>query len=246
MRFALIADIHANREAFDACVWHAERHGAERHVFLGDLVGYGADPGYIVDRVADLAAAGAYVVRGNHDAAVGVPDIHMNSTAQAALDWTRSTLDAAQRAFLSALPTTVRDDDLLFVHSEGSAPAEWIYVTDPRDAERSFRATDARVTFCGHVHRPQLYFQSISKHAQCFIPTSAVAIPLLRRRRWLAVMGAVGQPRDENPAAAYALFDTERSALTYCRVPYDIEAAARKIKRAGLPAILSARLFVGR
>jgi diadenosine tetraphosphatase ApaH/serine/threonine PP2A family protein phosphatase len=246
MRIALFADIHANREAFDACLADAHRNGAERYVFLGDLVGYGADPAYIVDRVAELAMAGADVVRGNHDAAIDTPDPHMNAAARAAIDWTRSRLDTAQRAFLADLPMTITDANRLFVHAEASAPNFWIYVTNIRDAERSLRATNVPVTFCGHVHRPQLYYQSTPKNAQCFIPTSGIAIPLSGARKWLAVLGAVGQPRDENPAAAYAVFDTACSALTFCRVAYDIETAVQKIERAGLPEILGARLFIGR
>ncbi len=246
MLIAIFADIHANREAFDACLVDARRQGVDRSMFLGDLIGYGADPAYVVDRVAELTMAGAQAVLGNHDAAVAVADPHMNSMAQAALEWTRSQLTPAQRAFLRDMPLLIREDNRLFVHAEASQPRHFIYVTDEGIAERSLQATDQQVTFCAHVHYPQLYFQSAHRPPQRFIPTSQVAIPLSATHKWLAVLGAVGQPRDGNPAAAYALFDTDRSILTYCRVTYDIETAADKINRAGLPSMLGTRLFRGR
>jgi diadenosine tetraphosphatase ApaH/serine/threonine PP2A family protein phosphatase len=246
MRIALFADIHANREAFDACLAAAARLGAEAHVFLGDLVGYGADPAYVVDRVAAMAERGALVLLGNHDAAIAVPDPHMNAHAAAAIDWTRQALDRAQCAFLANLPRTIRQDDRLYVHSEASAPESWIYVTNVHEAERSLAATDLPFSFCGHIHVPQLYHQAPYKPALRFLPHSGIAIPLLTNRKWLAVIGSVGQPRDDNPAAAFALLDSRRGMLTYHRVVYDVEKAAQKIKEAGLPLILAARLFIGR
>ena len=246
MLTALLTDIHGNREAFDACMEQARRQGAKRFVFLGDLVGYGADPGYVVDQVAALAAEGATVVLGNHDAAVADPDVGMNAYAQAAIDWTRGQLDAAQKAFLAGLPMSVEDGDVLYVHSEASQPAQWRYVQSVDAAERSLNATGKHVTFCGHVHRPQLFHMAPGKPPVCFIPSAGVGIPLARSRRWLAVLGSVGQPRDDIPTASYAMFDPARAVLSFHRAPYDIEKAADKIKQAGLPAILSARLFIGR
>ena len=114
------------------------------------------------------------------------------------------------------------------------------------DAEQSLCATALRVTFCGHVHRPQLYHMSPQKPAVLFVPRAGAPIPLVGPRKWLAVMGSVGQPRDENPAAAYAILDTAANELTYLRIPYDVQAAAVAIHAAGLPRMLAARLFIGR
>jgi len=246
MPTALLTDIHANREAFDACVEHARRQGATRFVFLGDLVGYGADPGYVVEQVAEHVARGDIAVLGNHDAAVADPDVGMNAYARAAIDWTRDTLDATQKAFLATLPMQAEDGDCLYVHSEASQPAQWHYVQNAGVAERSLNATQKHVTFCGHVHRPQLYHMAPGKPPVCFIPSAGVGIPLSKSRRWLAVLGSVGQPRDDIPSASYAIFDRTRALLSFHRAPYDIEKAANKIKQAGLPAILSARLYIGR
>jgi diadenosine tetraphosphatase ApaH/serine/threonine PP2A family protein phosphatase len=245
MLIALLADIHGNREGLSACLADAERAGAERHVFLGDLVGYGADPAWVVDRVADMVATGAVAVLGNHDAAVLSPSYSMNAAAAAAIAWTRTRLDAAHGSFLAGLPLTVEDGDRLYVHASASAPDTWIYVLSAREAFQSFRATHHRLTFCGHTHYPALFNENARTLPQHHVPADGKPIPLLGQRRWLAVLGAVGQPRDRNPAACYGLFDTERNRLTYVRVPYDIELAARKIRKAGLPEYLAARLTMG-
>ncbi len=151
------ADIHANRQAFAACLDYARAHGTEQFVCLGDYVGYGADPEWAVETVMGLVENGALAVRGNHDNAVGTPSESMNAEAQAAIEWTRGRLSAAQRQFLAQLPFEQWDDDRLYVHSEASNPARWRYVQNATDAARSLIATQAHVTFCGHIHRPALY-----------------------------------------------------------------------------------------
>ncbi len=133
----------------------------------------------------------------------------MNAVAQAAIEWTRGRLSAPQRRFLAELPLTRQEDDRLYVHSEASHPARWHYVRDTPDAARSIAATDAHVTFCGHIHRPALYSMSSAAKMTSFIPTSDVPVQLLGGRRWLAVLGSVGQPRDGDPAASFAMLDTD-------------------------------------
>jgi diadenosine tetraphosphatase ApaH/serine/threonine PP2A family protein phosphatase len=243
---AFLTDIHANREALEACLAHAERYLIDRYVFLGDLVGYGADPGFVVDTVADFAQRGAIALLGNHDsAAIGTPE-RMNDDAALAIDWTRQQLTPIQREFLEGLPLTAEDDDRLYVHASAALPAAWDYVLDERSASRSLMATDAAVTFCGHTHVPALFYMTATAKIAGFDPDAGVAMPLTPQRRWVAVIGAVGQPRDRNPAACYALFDTGPRTLTYIRVPYDVDTAARKIRDAGLPPFLAARLAWGR
>ena len=247
MRIGFFSDIHGNREALDASLAHAGKQRVEKFVFLGDLVGYGADPVYVVERVARLVEEGAFAILGNHDEAAvsGVGD-GMNEYARAAIEWTARQLDGASTAFVRALPMSAMDDDRLYVHAEAQSPKSWNYITETMGAERSMRATEARVTLCGHVHRPQLYHMSRTKPPGFFLPQTGTPIPLIGRRKWLAVMGSVGQPRDRNPAAAYAVFDTSANELTYQRAPSDIEKAAANIHAAGLPQMLAARLFIGR
>ncbi|HKT18057.1 MAG TPA: metallophosphoesterase family protein [Stellaceae bacterium] len=245
MWIGLLSDIHANREALQACLDHARRSGIERFVFLGDYVGYGADPGFAVDTIMREVEAGARAIIGNHDAAIASGTAGMNSVAAEAIEWTRLRLNSTQRDFLARLPLTFEDNGILFVHASARAPERWEYMVSIENAARSFMATRARVTICGHVHVPQVYHLSPTGRLAGFDPVQAVELPLLAQRRWIAVIGSVGQPRDYNPAACYGALDTERRALTYVRVPYDNETAAQKIRAAGLPEILSLRLLEG-
>ena len=246
MLLALFADIHANWQAFNACLDLARARGAQQIIFLGDYVGYGADPEWTVDVVMDLVDAGALAVRGNHDNAIGMNANTMNAEAQTAIEWTRGRLNLAQRRFLTELPLAVEQQDRLYVHAEASQPLKWRYVQEKADAARSIMAANARITFCGHIHRPALYSMSPRAKMTSFVPIPGVRIQLLGTRRWLAVLGSVGQPRDGDPAASFSMFDTESSEITYYRVPYDVAAAASRIRENGLPHWLADRLLVGR
>jgi len=243
---ALFSDIHANRQAFAACLEAARSRGAERLVLLGDYVGYGGDPEWTVDTVMNLVDNGAVAIRGNHDHAVISMSGSMNAEARAAIEWTRTRLNAVQRRFLSELPLRLDEEDRLYVHSEASQPSHWRYVMAASDAARSLMATSALVTFCGHVHRPAIYSMSVTAGMTSLAPAAGVPVQLSQGRRWLAVVGSVGQPRDGDPAAAFALYDTISRQITYCRVSYDVEAAARRIMDNGLPVWLADRLFAGR
>jgi diadenosine tetraphosphatase ApaH/serine/threonine PP2A family protein phosphatase len=243
---ALFADIHANRQAFSACLAQARNQGAQRIVLLGDYVGYGADPEWAVTTVMELADKGAVTVLGNHDSAVASPHEQMNLEAQIVIEWTRGELGASERQFLAGLPLTVNDGERLYVLSEASNPPAWIYVMSTVEASHSLALNPAQITFCGHVHQPAVYSMSATAKMTAFTPTTGSAVPLLQGRRWLVVLGSVGQPRDGNPAASYAMLDTDKRELTYCRAPYDIEQAAAAIRKKGLPVWLANRLFLGR
>lgn len=245
MLTALFADVHANREALEACLADARREGAERVIFLGDLVGYGPDPAWVVEQVATMAEAGALAVQGNHDAAVIGQTDTMTAVARAAIAWTRDQLGDSHRRFLAGLPVDLHEADRLYVHASACDPTDWAYVLGPREAFQSFRATRQRLTFCGHTHIPALFNESASSLPQQHVPVDGRPMPLLPQRRWLAVLGSVGQPRDHNPAACYGLLDEQRSRLTYVRVPYDADATARKIVAAGLPRSLAIRVATG-
>jgi diadenosine tetraphosphatase ApaH/serine/threonine PP2A family protein phosphatase len=247
MRIALFADIHSNLDALTACLTEAEAEGAERYAFLGDLVGYGAEPGAVIDVVAEHAARGAVVIRGNHDAAAvaGETDT-MRDVAAAAIDWTRGQLDARQLAFLQGLPLTVREGEVLYVHASAEQPSQWIYVSDEYMAARSLAASGgARYVLSGHVHEPTLFYTSAAERPVPFTPVPGKAIPVPAHRRWLAIVGSVGQPRDHNTAASWAMLDLGRHTLTFHRVPYDWRSAAAKIRAAGLPEYLAARIERG-
>ena len=246
MLIALFADIHANREALNACLADAARKGAEQYVFLGDLVGYGPDPAAVVERIAAFAAAGGLVIQGNHDAAVvGVP-MALNEVARAAVEWTEGQLGVDHLRFLDRLPLEISADDRLYVHASACRPAEWNYILQTRDARESFEATGQRLTLCGHTHLPVVFSDEASGKPKRLVPIDNCPMPLPAQQRWITVLGAVGQPRDRNAEACYGLLDSERDELTYQRVPYDVQETARKILEAGLPEFLARRLLAGR
>jgi len=243
----MFSDIHANRQAFSACLAQASDLGAEQIVLLGDYVGYGADPEWTITTVMNLVEKGARAVLGNHDSAVSNPREQLSVEAKIVMEWTRGRLGVAERRFLERLPLTLNDDDRLYVHAEASSPKSWRYVTSIDAAAQSIIATSAQITICGHVHRPALYSMSATGKLTAFTPNTGATIQLLPGpgRRWLAVLGSVGQPRDGNPAASYAMLDTEKRELTYCRAPYDVEEAATRIRKNGLPTWFADRLLEG-
>lgn len=243
---ALFADIHGNREAFEACLRDARARGCGRYAFLGDCVGYGADPAWVVDRVMEFASAGAPVIQGNHDRAVGDLREELGFEAETAMAWTRGQLGVEARRFLASLPVQAEEEGRLLVHASVPAGRRWPYLDGPEAAGRALQACRAQAVFCGHVHIPALYGLAAPHQTIAFNPVPGAPIPLLRHRRWLAVLGSVGQPRDGQTAAGYALLDDALGELTFHRVPYDVAAAAAKIRAAGLPRSLADRLERGR
>jgi len=247
MKYAIFSDIHSNLEALQACLAHARARGAEQYAFLGDLVGYGADPVACIDIVGTLAAQGAVVVLGNHDEAVlsGLCE-NMNFVARDAIYWTRSQLGQKERDFLHSLPMVVRKEDSSYVHASADKPGSWTYVENEKLAGLCMNAAKTIFTFAGHVHSQILYYRMNEGMPRTFQPTSGVPIPILPHRHWLAIVGSVGQPRDGNNAASYALIDRDQGTLTFFRVPYDYMSTAKKILAAGLPQRLALRLESGR
>jgi diadenosine tetraphosphatase ApaH/serine/threonine PP2A family protein phosphatase len=245
MALALLSDVHANFEALDACLRHAHESGARKYAFLGDLAGYGADPEAVVATVRRHVENGAIAVRGNHDEAILRSSGYMNDMARDAIEWQRENLSVEAKSFLEGLPLCVRSEGICFVHASAATPERWDYVDSPSEAERSAEAAQTPYTFSGHVHVQELYFGAARGPMNLFRPVPGIAIPVPRHRRWLALVGSVGQPRDGNPSAAYALFDEAACRLTFHRVAYDFRATAEKIRRSGLPHSLAYRIEQG-
>lgn len=246
MRFAILSDVHGNREALNAVLADLETSRIDRLVLLGDIVGYGPDPEFCVDRAAALVQAGAIAIKGNHDSAILDPAEKMNAMAQAVISWTRPRLDQAQTAFLENLPLIHTEAETLFVHASANDPMQWHYVTNDRRAVASFRATDAHLILCGHVHVPALMTFDLGGIVREHKLPHGANIPLLKSRRWLGVIGSVGQPRDGVPHAAYGIYDSVTRELTFRRVPYDVDETIRKLRAARLPEVLAKRLKEGR
>lgn len=250
---ALLSDLHANVQALQACLQHARDRGASRFAILGDIVGYGGEPAAVVDMVRELHSRGAVVLKGNHDALAVNPPPEARSYGAQTAGWTHEQLDGDQRGFLDGLPLSAVDGTVLLVHASADKPAAWTYVDNPRKATASLAAASATAegaaichVFGGHVHHQHLYYRGRDRHLVAFRPTPGVAVPVPDHRQWLATVGSVGQPRDGDPRAMYALMDLQRQRLTFHRVAYDHYAAARAVRRAGLPDGLAHRLEVGR
>ncbi len=245
MRLGIISDVHANELALAASLTALEQLKVDRLVILGDVVGYGPDPEPVTQRVAGLVSQGAICLMGNHDAAAVGARTSMNDVAAAAIAWTRPRLSEASQQFLAGLPLTATLEDILLVHADASNPEAWNYVTDAASAMHSLTAVKAPVTFCGHVHRPQVYCLTATAKVIAHTPVTNTAVPLSPQRQWLAVAGSVGQPRDGNPAASFMTYDTATRDLTFQRATYDYETTAQRVRDAGLPERLAERLLNG-
>ena len=247
MKIAVLSDIHSNLEALNACIAHARQQGAEKFVFLGDLLGYGADPQACLEIIIPMVQEGSLAVLGNHDEAVlGGQCEKMAFIARDAIYWTRKQLAPPELVFLGTLPLLVKTQKTLYVHASADHPERWHYIDGVLAAGKCMAASGMPLTIAGHVHHQALYFTTPGGAIQVFYPVPGVAITLTPQRQWLAIAGSVGQPRDGDPSSAYVLHDQKRDTLTFFRIPYDYWSAARKVRAAGLPESLAHQLEHGR
>jgi diadenosine tetraphosphatase ApaH/serine/threonine PP2A family protein phosphatase len=246
MRYAVVSDIHGNAEALAAVLTDADGQGARDVLCLGDVVGYGAEPVACLETIGDRAAA---LVAGNHEqAAAGLMDLAwFNPVARAAAVWTQDRLASDHRRYLAGLPLVATMGEASLVHASPDHPEEWEYLVAPEDGFGAFAAFVSRLCFVGHSHRPAVW--SLGSSGPDFTGRFGIwphRIHLEVGRRYLINVGSVGQPRDRDPRAAFAIWDVDAGEVVIRRVPYDTEGAARKILAAGLPAMLAERLAGGR
>jgi diadenosine tetraphosphatase ApaH/serine/threonine PP2A family protein phosphatase len=241
MKWAILSDVHANLEALAAVVEDLKREEIERVAFLGDIVGYGANPSECVTALNDLTEV---VVAGNHDfGAVGQTDVSaFNEVAKAAIHWTGEKISESDRTFLRQLPLLRRVENFTFVHATPHEPEEWNYISSLDEAEKGFKAIATPLVFVGHSHRPVIFVEEKSGEVKAARETE---VALESGKRYLINVGSVGQPRDRNPEAAYGLLDESSGEYRLKRVPYDVQSAQEKILRAGLPFFLADRLSRG-
>ena len=219
--------------------------GALAIACLGDFVGYGADPAACVEVLGERAVA---AVAGNHEhGALGLMDLEwFNAIARAAARWTGNALDADHRAYLRALPLRAVLEDATLVHASPRNPDEWDYLTTAEEGLEVFGDFDTRLCFVGHSHLPGTW--SLGSSGPDYEPDLSgprARVRLDDGRRYVINVGSVGQPRDRDPRAAYAIWDRDERTVTIRRVTYDVREAARKILAAGLPRPLADRLAHG-
>ncbi|MCA1586279.1 MAG: metallophosphatase family protein [Acidobacteria bacterium] len=247
MRYLVISDIHANLEALDQVMALAADVSHERLIVLGDLVGYGADPNGVVDRVRALAPDA--LIRGNHDkVASGLESPEgFNAVARSAIRWTYDTLTPANREWLAALPAGPVDVDTVMEICHGTPYDEDAYVFDDLDVLRSLHAASRRLCLYGHTH-VQVGFGLEGDRLGLLTDdeTRPLTMSLVETTRYLVNPGSVGQPRDGDPRAGFALVDSDRQEVTIYRVPYPVEQAQARILAEGLPEVLAHRLGLGR
>ncbi len=240
MRYAIISDIHANFDAFEVVLADIEKSSIDRIVCLGDVVGYGAQPR---ECIKVLREREILTIAGNHDyAAIGKTNInYFNQYAKEATLWTRKVCTDEDKEWLKSLSLVEYLDDFTMVHGTLYQPDLFDYILTTYDAYLSLQLLDAPVCFLGHSHVPInfVWDEIISFNYDREIQMKPGV-------KMLVNVGSVGQPRDENPRACYAVYDTELKRIEVRRLEYDVEAAAKKIRDAGLPTALGERLKVGR
>ena len=240
VRFAIISDVHGNLEALESVVDSARRQSVDAFLCLGDIVGYGANPEECVSLVREI---GALTVAGNHDHAIlgGQNLNYFNHHARDAVLWTRNHVSAETRAWLGGLSFVEHLEAFSIVHGSLQSPEAFNYVQTLKDAETNFRLMETNLLFLGHSHYPLGFFHTAP-------PTYTVEplVTLNPSLKTIVNVGSVGQPRDEDSRASFALYDDVAGMVEIHRVEYPVERAVEKILSAGLPQALAMRLTLGK
>jgi predicted phosphodiesterase len=241
MLCAVLSDVHANLEALDAVLKDVDRRNIPDILFLGDAVGYGPDPNECIDILVERSRV---LLAGNHDrAAIGLTDItYFNVYARKAIEWTMVALTEKNKEILGAWPLEkeMKDEDVLLVHSTPKEPSEWHYLLTLWDAEMNFKYFDNRFCFLGHSHQPFV----IEKVPSGELVTHKDGTRIREGSRYIINAGSVGQPRDGDPRACYAIING--GDIDIVRVSYDIASVQNKMKKERLPEHLIERILTGK
>jgi predicted phosphodiesterase len=246
LRYLILSDMHGNWDAFEAVLRKARRKRFEAVLVLGDLVGYGAAPNQVVEAVRSLSSR-VFTVRGNHDKVVAGIDSgeNFNQAALTAARWTTARLTASNRRFVRDLPEGPLQVEPGIAICHGSPIDEDMYVFSDMDAYEIFSGFNMPVTFFGHTHIPSLFALEGRHLGLMALRGNGGRIVLHPEGRYLLNPGSIGQPRDRDPRASFMTYDSQRRIVRWYRVPYPIERAQERIRRAGLPNSLADRLAVG-
>lgn len=271
MKYAIISDIHANLQALTVVLEKCRAEGVEAYICVGDIVGYNANPAECLEMIRSLNLVA--VVKGNHDEYASNDDDAMagfNPHAKAAVLWTKSRLSEEQRAWLRNLhlKQTVRGGNMTIVHATLDSPESWGYIFDIYQAKDNFTYQFTQLCFCGHSHVPIAFKRQPFSSAPGTIPVEEIVdwkgrkasienskpgdsldpdpvIKLEKGAKYLINIGSVGQPRNRDPRASFAIYDSDKATVVRYRLEYDIEGAQKNIREAGLPERLALRLAVG-
>ena len=236
MKSGIISDVHSNLEALTAVLSRLDESGIDRIVCLGDIVGYGADPVECLELIAEKCEI---VLAGNHDYAVGGKHSvsGFSPDAAEAVTWTQDAISGSWEVYLSSLPLIYEEEGIVYVHASPHKPEQWSYIVSRQAAISEFRYFKKSAAFVGHSHIVGIYCHDGD--------TFDAEVSLDEKKRYIINVGSVGQPRDGNPAASYAVYDYDTKRISIERVEYDYKSAAKKISEVGLPNYLGSRLALG-
>lgn len=242
MRYGLVADIHGNLEALETVLKALSKESIDRYISLGDIVGYGAEPEACVALVRSLEPMAS--IAGNHEwGALALTDIeNFNEYAREAILWTRRVLSRECLEYLRSFKLVCEGGRFTMVHGSLNSPERFSYILDIDDAHENMKSMTAPVCFIGHTHFAEIFYCEDGKLKR----VAGSGVKIRKDGRYVVNVGSVGQPRDGDPRAAYAVYDDEKETVEIERVSYDIESASRKIIKEGLPERLALRLFEGR
>lgn len=241
MRYGIFSDVHSNLEAFTAVLDAFSRKKINRYLCIGDIVGYGADPKECIRKTKELNAV---IVEGNHDwASAGFMDAaYFNLYAKKAVEWTQTVLSDEEKEFLRSLKLVYQTDDITLVHGTLERPEAFSYIFDTRTAQKTMELSNTQLCFVGHSHVPVVFSSKGGSLSYSF----ESKVEILPQTRYIINVGSVGQPRDGDPRACFAIYDTETKKIEIERIQYNIKVAQEKIIEAGLPHILATRLAGGK
>jgi predicted phosphodiesterase len=246
LRYLILSDMHANWDAFEAVLRRSRRKRIDAVLVLGDLVGYGGAPNQVVDAVRSLGPR-LFTVRGNHDKVVAGIDngANFNQTALTAAQWTTGRLTPANLRYVRDLPKGPLEVEKDIAICHGSPLDEDTYVFSDVDAYEIFSGFPVPLTFFGHTHIPSLFSLEGRRLGVNALRGDGGTIKLHPEGRYLINPGSIGQPRDRDPRASYMTYDSRRRVVRWYRIPYPIDEAQRRIRKAGLPGSLADRLAFG-
>lgn len=243
MKYMIISDIHGNLEALQSVLEYVESNGleADKVVCLGDVVGYGADPEECIRMTREVSDI---ILAGNHDFAIcGKTNIeNFNYYAREAVQWSRNALNKDELKFLGHLPLKHQEEEAQFVHASLHRPESWKYILSRTDTHVDFQVMEKGVLFVGHTHVPVVF----EDDGRSINVLNSTELSLSSQNKYIINPGSVGQPRDGDPRASFAIYDSSEKFVKRFRIEYDIKKAQEKILNAGLPEILATRLNLGK